>query len=355
MLELLITFLVIFVPIFISFIIMRGNKDIFGWFIFIFIFIHVFHIVVLGILLSNNFYKKTIMWKDNDYQYIHSLPINSIKTINSEAFLNLNYTLKQSGIYSNKCLNNFFIKEKYCSINNLSTLYDSQNKIFNLTKYNEDESAKEKEVKRVIQNLKDFIDYSDIICFGFFCISIALMILDLVYYITIFHIFAILTEIVLCCFYSIRYYKFIDLKELFIKYKDFFLIQYENNSSYEYFPNKYFNIDSFALAVQINMVIFIILYSSIFEDCLIKNKYLDKGREDDEDTYLKYGFTLILTYSYTTIIYFVMFIINYSKTKKTFEYLKNNWNSHPIKSIHLTSNGNNFNINLFSNKLIYEQ
>ena len=32
----------------------------------------------------------------------------------------------------------------------------------------EDESAKEKEVKRVIHILKDYADYSDIICFSFF-------------------------------------------------------------------------------------------------------------------------------------------------------------------------------------------
>jgi len=168
MLELLVTFIVIFVPILISFIIMRGNKNIFGWFIFIFIFIHAFHFVVLCILLSKNFYKKIIIWKDNDYQFIHSLPVNFIKEIDSEKFLNLNYTLKQSGIYSNKCLDNFFIKEEFCPLDNLSIFYDSQNNTFNLNKYNEDESAKEKEVKRVIHILKDYADYSDIICFSFF-------------------------------------------------------------------------------------------------------------------------------------------------------------------------------------------
>ena len=353
MLELLVTFIVIFVPILISFIIMRGNKNIFRWFIFIFIFIHVFHFVVLCILLSKNFYKKIIIWKDNDYQFIHSLPVNFIKEIDSEKFLNLNYTLKQSGIYSNKCLDNFFIKEEFCPLDNLSILYDSQNNTFNLNKYNEDESAKEKEVKRVIHILKDYADYSDIICFSFFFISIALMILDLIYYIKIFHIFAILTEIVLLFFYSIRYNKFIDLKELFNKYKDFILSQYENNSSYEYFPNKYFNIDSFALAIQINMVIFIILYSSIFEECLIKNKFLNKEEEDKGETHFIYVLILIYVYLFTTIVYLVMLKKNYSITKKTFEHLKNNWNLNPITSINL-SNKDNYNISLFNNKLYFE-
>ena len=52
-----------------------------------------------------------------------------------------------------------------------------------------------------------------------------------------------------------------------------FFKHYEYNSSKEYFPNKYFNIDSFALALQINILLLVILYSKIFENCLIKYKY----------------------------------------------------------------------------------
>ena len=101
--ELFLTFIVIFVPIFLSFILFRTKeKDyIFGWFVFMFIFVHVFHLIIISLLLSNNFYKNTIIWKNNDYQYIHSLPINPCKNIsinsgiNVESFINLKYTIKK--------------------------------------------------------------------------------------------------------------------------------------------------------------------------------------------------------------------------------------------------------------------
>ena len=53
-----------------------------------------------------------------------------------------------------------------------------------------------------------------------------------------------------------------------------FFKHYEYNSSKEYFPNKYFNIDSFAVALQINILLILILYPPMFENCLIKSRYL---------------------------------------------------------------------------------
>ena len=51
--ELLVTFVIIFVPIFLSFMFFRTKEGdyIFGYFIFIFIFLHVFHIIVNNINL----------------------------------------------------------------------------------------------------------------------------------------------------------------------------------------------------------------------------------------------------------------------------------------------------------------
>lgn len=64
------------------------------------------------------------------------------------------------------------------------------------------------------------------------------------------------------------YNKFLELKNVFIKYKDFIINQYEYNSTNEFFPNKYFNTDSFSLALQINILLIIIIYSPFFEKCL---------------------------------------------------------------------------------------
>ena len=83
--ELFLTFIVIFIPIFLVFMCFRSKdgKYVLGWFIFIFIFLHVFHLIIISLLLSKNYYKKSILWINNDYQYIHLLPINPIKGINT--------------------------------------------------------------------------------------------------------------------------------------------------------------------------------------------------------------------------------------------------------------------------------
>ena len=104
MIELLFTFLTIFIPIIITFMLCRGkNADyIYIWFTVVFFILQVFHLVIVSLILSKYYYKNIIIWTDNDYQYIHSLPINPIKTINktdygleSEIFNNLKYSTKK--------------------------------------------------------------------------------------------------------------------------------------------------------------------------------------------------------------------------------------------------------------------
>ena len=127
--ELFLTFIIIFIPIFISFICCRTREkdNIYFWFLFTFAFAHVFHLIIISLLLSKNFYKNTVIWKTDDYQFIHLLPINPIKNINIdingetilEDFVDLKYTLKQTNIFNKKCLNNFFIKEDKCPITDI--------------------------------------------------------------------------------------------------------------------------------------------------------------------------------------------------------------------------------------------
>ena len=119
--ELFLTVIIIFVPIFLSFISFRTKEKnfIFGWFIFIFIFLHIFHLIIISLLLSEKFYKNTIIWNNIDYKYIHILPINPIRNINIngsdelkiEDFSNLKYTIKKTNTFYKECLKNFFIKE----------------------------------------------------------------------------------------------------------------------------------------------------------------------------------------------------------------------------------------------------
>ena len=299
--ELFITFIIIFVPIFISFMFSR-KKCSYKWFLIIFILVHVFHLIVISILISENFYKEIIMWKNDDYQYIHSLNINPIKNINIngenendiilEEFIELKYTLRRTNIFHLQCLDNFFIKEDDCPItdiillkeqkndnqnytevkinNNLylyftknningslyfkkdsNNLTDLLNNVFNIGKFNIEEKYKEKKVRDAIKDLKYFSDYSDYICLSLFFISLFLMIINLIRYSNFYQIINIIIQIILFIFYLIRYIKFINLKNVFDKYKDFISIQYEYNNSYKYFPYEYFNIESFALSLKL--------------------------------------------------------------------------------------------------------
>ena len=395
--ELLVTFVIIFVPIFLSFMCFRTKEEdyIFGYFIFIFIFLHVFHIIVLSILLSENFYKDTIIWKNGDYQYIHSLNINPVKNIKineendiiSEDFINLKYTLKKTNIFNKECLKGFFIKEDDCPItdivsyteqrndyknyteikinnnlylyysknfingtlyskNDLNNITDLPNNVFNFNEFNKEEKSKEEEVIDAIKDLKYYADYSELICLSLFFVSLFVMIINLIYYSNLYQIINIIIQIILFIFYLFRYIKFIHLKNVFVKYKDFISIQYKNSDSNEYFPEKYFNIDSFALALQINILIIIILYSEIFEGCFIKNNYLTKYI--DKEKYMNYSMLFCLTLLYITIIYLIKLLENINKINYRVDNILNNWNKNPIKSVNFNWKNNSFAFEKFS-------
>ena len=265
MIELLFTFLTIFIPIIITFMLCRKNEDYINiWFIVVFFILQIFHLVIVSLILSKYFYKNIIIWTDNDYQYIHSLPINPIKTINktdygleSEIFNNLKYSTKKTIIFYKRCLDNFYIKEDDCpitdiilednkinhpnyhelEINNGSYLYYSNNdkneklyfnndsniyhlnnnNIFIFNEYNEKEKLKEKEkeISNAIKNLKYFADYSDWICLSFFLISFALTFIT-VCGLSSSHFMSLVVEIALFILYLIRFIKFIDLKNVCI-------------------------------------------------------------------------------------------------------------------------------------------
>ena len=82
MIELLFTFLTIFIPIIITFMLCRKNEDYINiWFIVVFFILQIFHLVIVSLILSKYFYKNIIIWTDNDYQYIHSLRLYFIKDV----------------------------------------------------------------------------------------------------------------------------------------------------------------------------------------------------------------------------------------------------------------------------------
>ena len=262
------------------------------------------------------------------------------------------YSLNTTIDFSKECFQNFFVKDDSdCPSSYLLNSYE-----FNLTKYNEDEIIKENEIMRVINNLKYYSDYSDIICLSLFFISITLIILISVYYSILFFIINMLLEIAIFLLYLFRYIKFIDLKNVFDKYKDFILEQYKYNSSNEYFPHKFFNIDGFSVALIITYIIILILYSPLFEECLIKYEYLNKDM--DGKKYILFSHIFCEIVLFTTLIYLVKLRDNHKKIKYRLSNINKNWNLNPIKSINLSQNyedeNDNIKLNWKNNSIIYE-
>ena len=236
--------------------------------------------------------------------------------------------------------------------NDLNNITNLPNKMFNFNEFNKEEKIKEEEVIDAIKELKYYVDYSDYICLSLFFISVLIMIFNLINYSNLYQIINIIIQIILFIFYLIRYIKFINLKNVFNKYKDFISLQYENSDTNEYFPNKYFNIDSFALALQINILIIIILYSEIFEGCFIKYEYLEK--DIDKKIYIICSMLFCSVLLYTTIIYLIKLLGNLNKINYRVDNILNNWNNNPIKSIYLDENKKP-NINWKNNLIAYEK
>ena len=344
MLELFIIFLSICVLIFPYFFCCRKSHDIYTLFICLFIIINISHLVIISLLLSKNFYKNTIFWEDTDYQFIHFLPSSSNK------YKNIIYSLDKTIQFSKECFENFFVNDEITC----PSSYISNSS--NITEFNEKEIIKEKEVKRAINNLKNYSDYSDIICLSLFFISLPLIILISFYYSVLFHIITIFVEIGLLILYLFRYIKFIDLKNAFEKYEDFVLKQYNYYSSNEYFHQSDLCTDSFSVAVLIIFIIILILYTPLFAKCLFKYDYL---KEDmDKKTYIIFSRVFGEIILFTTIIYLVKLIDNHKEIKDRFSNINNNWNLNPIKSINLSLSDENESgrnkINWKNNYIIYE-
>lgn len=183
MLELFIIFFSIFVLLFPFFICCRKGHEIYSLFICKFFLINISHLVIISLLLSENFYKITIFWQDTDYQFIHFLPSSSNK------YKIIIYSLDKTVKFSKECFENFFVNDEITC----PSIYISNSS--NITEFNEKEIIKEKEVKRVINNLKNYSVYYDIKCLSLFFISLPLIILISFYYFVLFHIITIFVEI----------------------------------------------------------------------------------------------------------------------------------------------------------------
>ena len=97
-----------------------------------------------------------------------------------------------------------------------------------------------------------------------------------------FKILNIIIQFAIFGLYLVRYMKFIKVKEFFFDNKYFYKNKNEENvKGGYYFPNKVFNIDSFPLAISINILLFNILYLIIPKKYHCTECKMEDCTEDD--------------------------------------------------------------------------
>ena len=294
MIELLYTSLVLcifFIPVFFVFPVFKQMKT----------FIIFFQLLISFILLSKNFYKKHSLYKDQKFEFIQSLdfcPINSLSfnsstgEIQNDTMSDKNFSLIKKDKFSLQCLEHYFInKNELCPITDIKLgkgesneyqnyfqmndneyiYYTRENKLgklyksFNYSDFKnniENSSNIDNIVKKEFNKLsnpviefKNYIKFCDVVCLILLLISAWYSVFESLDDLRFgwFRITNILIQFTILVLNIIRYIKFIEVKQFLIENKEMY-------KEKKYFPSKVFNIDSFPLALSINIFIFNILY-----------------------------------------------------------------------------------------------
>ena len=144
----------------------------------------------------------------------------------------------------------------------------------------------------------------------------------------VFRICNIVLQIIIFVIYILRYIKFIKVKNFLKENKDL----YENEA---YFPNKYFNIDSFPLSLRINFIIFNLVYIIIPHK---KHCFKDKMPEIKFSAKYIYMIIFYITFVIAAIILSILDFINDLKINTAYNNLIYNWELNPLKSIEVIQN-----------------
>ena len=376
MIELLYTTLVLFAFFLPAFFI-------FPYFKYMKIFMVCFQLILSIILISNNFYKNHSLYnyqKVNYIQNIDSYPINSISKIINENnnFENISYNTMNDTEFSliktvqfpNQCLEHYYIrKNESCPITDIKLenvknneyqnyikirddeylYYTKENKLgklyksFNLSDFEENkediiniDEIIRKEYNKLSNPFIDFkfyIKFCDIICITLIIISLCYSFwefIDKLFFNQYFDVSNVMIQFFILILYLIRFIKFIEIKNYLFDNKDI----YENDS---YFPNKVFNIDSFPIALSINLSIFN-LFHFIFPKkkscCSMKEYCLDCFKDPPRD-YIFIFYLYMIPLFIANIIAVIFDFINTTKVNEAYDYLFFNWKLNPLKSIKL--------------------
>ena len=373
--ELFVTLSVLIVLFFFGYLLLPNFKSMKAIIIFC-------ELIISSILLSNNFYKKHSLYKGSKFLYIQRTdfyPIKSFyktlyengefKSIEFDKVSSNEFSLIQTKKYSKECLNHYYIQandecpitdikleetneninEDYIYIqitDNEYLSYTNKNKkgklykSFNYTDFKEnieDNFTNEKIIRKEynkftnpINDFKFYIQFFDVL-------SSLLIFISFVYSFFeypndrkfgVFRVCNIAFQIFIFVIYILRYMKFIKVKNFLNENKDL----YENES---YFPNKYFNIDSFPLSLPVIFIIYNLVYI-IFPH---KNHYFkDKILEIKFSKYYIYMIIFYATYFIAVIILSIFDYINDLKINAGYNNLIYNWELNPFKSIEVVQN-----------------
>ena len=352
-----------------------------------------FQLILCFILFSKHFYKKHSLWKEKEYLAIHELPYYPIQSINSKLEItkmnNITYSLVKSEEFSNECLENLFFQSSedcpitdiifeniknenykdyneieindtnYTHYNNSYIYYTNKNKKgklygnepgekllkiynseFNYETINTIKKREEWKLSNPIKELKNYIKYYDFVALAFLMLVSFYIFVESLddYKCSIFKIINVILHAALFVLYLIRFMKFVKVKK--------FLFDNKNSFDYDdYLPHKYFNIDSFPIAVEINIFLFYILYM-IFPNkpalyCRGGRNYFKKYLCEQCDSNCDFNkqlisFLLVFPFLLTFIVFSVLDIINDLKIKKIYDNMIYNWKTSPIKSISMS-------------------
>jgi len=334
------------------------------------------------ILLSKNFYKKHSLYQIPKFQSIQQLNFYPIKSLYKTYYGNgefndiyfdtiktNKFSLIKSDKYSKQCLEHYFIQSnEVCPItevvfektksnkyqnciqisDNKYIYYTNENKLGKLYKkfkYTEFEENKNysysldeivrKEYNKLSNPIIDFkyyIKFYDIICPTLIVMSLLYSFFEFYNKLNcneFFNFSNIILQLIILIIYSIRFIKFIEIKKFLFDNEDI----YKHES---YFPNKVFNIDSFPIALSINIFIFYLLYI-IFPNkiyCCEQDNYIGQF-ENNELISIIYLYLLPLFIGY--FIVGIFDFLNDKKIKENYDRLISNWEMNPIISINLSS------------------
>ena len=260
-------------------------------------------------------------------------PLTHIILENTKSYEHKNYTVitisNDKYLYLSR--NNKY-GQLYNYTDELSKYLNFEDNSFN---YESVEKIKRKEFNKLsnpFSNFKLYIQNTHFICLSLLIISFIYFFIESCHdkICNYYKIISFILQIILLILYLKRYLKFLKIKQFFFNNEDIYNIKNE----YAYFPKRFFNIDSFPFAFQINLIFFQILYIIIPSKChCYIFDYEEKTYNCCDDKLECRIFYLFFPLTLVYLLFFILDSVNDSNIKKNYNSIIYNWETNPIMSI----------------------